>query len=213
MTTFAYKNLTISGLPGSGSTTLLRNLKDKLSSEGWRGFSGGEFMRTYAQEKGLFEEKGGLHHNANHYEDEFDRTVDFGMREKLGSEEKWILESWLSGFMAQGIPGVLKVLVVCSNEAIKIDRVVNRDGVSVAEAKHNMKQRYEENTQKWIRLYGQQWQEWVVSTNRVPAASPIDFWHPNLYDVVIDTFSHDKDETAQLVLDTLQGKKMPEKIT
>ena len=47
-----YKNITISGLPGAGSTTLLFRLKKELDFEGWKGFSGGEFMRTYAEEKG-----------------------------------------------------------------------------------------------------------------------------------------------------------------
>lgn len=90
---FAYRNITISGLPGSGSTTLLNLLKehDLLKVTGWSGFSGGEFMRVYAKEKGLFQEHAGLHHDASHYEDEFDRQVDYGMREKLTDEQGWII--------------------------------------------------------------------------------------------------------------------------
>jgi cytidylate kinase len=49
---FAYTNITISGLPGCGSTTLLKGLKEALQFDGWKGFSGGEFMREYAKEKG-----------------------------------------------------------------------------------------------------------------------------------------------------------------
>lgn len=204
----AYKNITISGLPGSGSTTLLKMLKahNDLKFEGWTGFNGGEFMRAYAKEKGLFKEKGNLHHSAAHYEDDFDREVDMGMREKLMHEDHWILESWLSGFMAQQVPGTLKVLMECSDKAVKVDRVVNRDGVTADEAIENMHNRYIENLTKWTRMYEKEWQEWVVTPGTVSAEDPIDFWRPELYDVVIDTYSHNQQETLQIVLDAINKK-------
>lgn len=199
-----YRNITISGLPGCGSTTLLKSLKEELAAEGWRGFSGGEFMREYAKEKGLFNEGSGHHHDSRHYEDDFDRQVDFGMREKLMEEDKWILEAWISGFFAQDVPGVLKVLMTCSDDAVRVDRIVNRDGVHVDEAKKNMQERYDANLAKWSRLYGEQWNEWLVKTGRVKAEDKIDFWRPDLYDVVIDTYSQNKEETLQTVLNAIK---------
>lgn len=200
-----YRNVTISGFPGCGSTTLLNLLREELKFAGWSGFSGGEFMRAYALEKGLFKEQGGLHHSAAHYEDDFDRQIDYGMREKLQSQEKWIIESWLSGFLAQGVPGVLKVLMICSDEAVRIDRVVNRDKVTAEEAKHNMHARYNENFTKWSRMYAKEWNEWVVEAGKVPAGAPIDFWNENLYDVVIDTYGTNQQQTLEIVLNRLQG--------
>ncbi len=199
---FAYKNITISGLPGSGSTTLLKGLKDSqlLKFHHWSGFSGGEFMRAYAEEKGLFHKKGDLHHDASHYEDEFDRTVDFGMREKLQKEEHWILESWLSGFMAQGVPDTLKVLMTCSNKAVKIDRIVNRDKVTPDDALENMNSRYKANLEKWQRMYATEWEQWVVQAGRAKASEPIDFWREDLYDLIIDTYSNNQQESLELVL-------------
>lgn len=201
-----YKNITISGLPGCGSTTLLTGLRelDTMRIDGWKGFSGGEFMRAYAVEKGLFDEKSGHHHSSAHYEDDFDRTVDFGMREKVSEESHWILESWLSGFMAQQVDGVLKVLMTCSDDAVRIDRIVNRDAVDATAAKENMRQRYEENLAKWQRMYAQEWQKWVVETGVMSANDPIDFWHPNLYDIVIDTYSVNKTQSVETVLDAIQ---------
>jgi len=32
----------------------------------------------------------------------------------------------------------------------------------------------------------------------------IDFWRPELYDLVIDTFSNNKEKTLQLVLDAIK---------
>ncbi len=203
---FKYKNITISGLPGSGSTTLLNLLKDneELKFAGWTGFSGGEFMRVYAKEKGLFQEKAGLHHSSADYEDEFDRKVDMGIREKLTNEKGWIIESWLSGFMAQGVKGTLKILVFCSDKAVKVDRVVNRDRVTANEAIENIHKRYLENLTKWQRMYSKEWQEWVVKTGKVKSNDVIDFWRANLYDVVIDTYSKNQQETLQVVIDAIK---------
>lgn len=206
-TTGPYYNITISGLPGCGSTTMLNALKQLLSPHGWRGFSGGEFMRAYAQEKGLWDKHNAAHHNAEVYADEFDREVDFGVREKLQEQKQWIIESWLSGFMAQGLPGVLKILMVCHSDEIRIDRVMNRDQVSVEEAKQNTLDRYQTNLKKFTRLYQQQWQEWLVTTGKLPAEEPIDFWRAELYDLVIDTYTLSKEESVERVLAALKGEQ------
>ncbi len=204
-----FRNITISGLPGSGSTTLLNLLREHpmFKFQGWTGFSGGEFMRSYAAEKGLLDEQGQLHHTAEAYGDDFDREVDMGMRTKLQNQEKWIIESWLSGFMAQGVPSVFKILLKCSNTAVKVDRIVNRDSVSPDEAIANMNRRYKINQAKWRRMYKNEWQEWVVSTGIRKAIDQIDFWHPDLYDLVIDTYSTNQKETLNLVLDAIEEKK------
>lgn len=205
-TSSAYRNITISGLPGCGSTTLLNSLREELKFSGWKGFSGGEFMRAYASEKGLFDAKNTLHHSAAVYSDDFDLQVDMGMREKLKKEEKWIIESWLSGFLAQGVDGVLKVLMMCSDDAVRIDRIVNRDRVTADKAKHNMRERYDANLKKWSRMYASQWQDWVVKPGTVSANDPIDFWRPDLYDLVIDTYSMNQVETLKAVLNAIKKK-------
>lgn len=202
-----YKNITISGLPGCGSTTLLGMLRDKLKYAGFTGFSGGEFMRAYAAEKGLFDAGSKAHHSALVYSDDFDRQVDMGIREKLSSEEGWIIESWLSGFMAQNIPRTLKILMVCSDDAVRIDRIVNRDEISIEEAKNNALTRYLDNLSKWQRMYKKEWDEWLVKTGKVPADAELDFWRPDIYDLVIDTYSHNQQETLKLALDAIKKKK------
>ena len=195
-----YKNITISGLPGGGSTVLAKKLEKIL---GWEYFCGGDFMRAYAIEQGLFDEGGNLHHDATVYDDEFDRKVDFGMRDKLEESEGNILDAWLSGFMAQQVKGTLKVLVLCSDDAVRVDRIVNRDKVNVSDAKKHIFEREEKNFIKWSRLYKEEWQEWVVKQGTVKPDDEIDFWQANLYDLVIDTFSYSKDETLKKVLEEL----------
>lgn len=204
---FVYKNITISGIPGAGSTTLLSQLKDALQFDKWTGFSGGEFMRAYAAENNLFDHKLKLHHSSMAYGEEFDREVDMGMRKKLEKEERWIIESWLSGFMAQQVEGTLKVLMICPDEAIRIDRVVNRDDVTVAQTKANMHKRYVENLQKWSNMYAKEWKEWVVKPGTLKADDPIDFWRPELYDVIVNTYSLNKEQALKKVLNALKKKK------
>jgi len=201
--TYRVNNITLSGLPGCGSTTLLNLLREDMKFDGWKGFSGGEFMRAYAEEKGLFDHSAGYHHDSRHYEDDFDRKVDMGMREKLEVEEKWVIESWLSGFMAQQVPKVCKVLLTCSDDAVRIDRIVNRDAVTADVAKKNMQERYEANLSKWARMYDQQWQDWVIKPGTLKTSDPIDFWHPDLYDIVIDTYSHNQQQALEIVLNAI----------
>jgi len=204
---YNYKNVTISGLPGSGTTTLMKLLKEELKFDGWKGFSGGEFMRQYAVEKGLYDDQQKIHHDAEAYSDDFDRQIDLGIREKLQVEEHWIIESWLSGFMAQNLPHVLKILVVCSEDAVRIDRIVNRDEVDIETAKKHLIDRYQTNLNKWKRMYGEEWRKWVVEAGSATADEPIDFWRPDLYDVVIDTFSNNKQQALKLALDAIIKKQ------
>lgn len=200
-----YYNITISGLPGAGSTTLLNHLKDDLAVAGWKGFSGGEFMRAYAEEKGLFKKENKFHHSATDYEDEFDRQVDYGIREKLSQEKNWIIESWLSGFLAQGVPGVLKVLMICSDKAVKVDRLINRDQFTAEEAIAHIEKRYNQNLTKWRRLYAQEWQQWVVKAGGAKNHDPIDFWRRNLYDLIIDTYSLNQEQATLAVINALKA--------
>jgi cytidylate kinase len=201
---YAYKNITISGLPGNGSTTLLNSLREHLKFDGWKGFSGGEFMRSYAAEKGLFDEHQSLHHDATVYDETFDRQVDLGIREKLQTEDYWIIESWLAGFMAQGVPDTLKILVTCSDDAVRVDRIVNRDQISPQEAKHHIHERKLKNQTKWQRMYAAEWQQFVVAAGKATASDPIDFWRPDLYDKVIDTYSTNQADALQAVLNAIK---------
>lgn len=188
-----YRNITVSGKVATGTSTLARLLEEKL---GWKYWSGGEFFRSYCKEHNIPLEEKSL------TEDAVERQVDFGMREKLLKGDKNLFEAWLAGFVAQQIPGVLKVLLVCDDN-LRVDRFVNREASSIEEAIAHIKRREQENLKKWSRLYAGEWKEWVVKPGTLPADAEIDFWHPKLYDVVIDTFSSSKEETLQKVLDAL----------
>lgn len=174
-----YRNIAISGKICAGATTLATLLQQKLDSD-WQSWSGGQIVRDFVKKNSLSLE------NSSQRPADFDRQIDEEIKRKLRDEDHLIIESWLSGFDAQGIAGVLKVLLVCSNEALRIDRLVNREGLTVEQAKEHLKTREQENILHWQKLYG-----------------PYDFWDPQNFDLVIDTYSHSKEETLREVLGKL----------
>lgn len=186
-----FRNLTISGKVAVGSTTLFKGLKEVLSPQGWQFFSVGSFTRDYAVKHHLFPKESKNHHSATVYSDDFDRYVDNLVKTKLKQENKLAIEADLAGFFARGIPEVLKILLVC-DDVLRVDRLVNRDQITVEEAKHHLKMREEENLRKWQRLYGK-----------------YDFWDNKYYDLTIDTYRHSPKETLKLVLQALGYQNKP----
>lgn len=183
---FKYSSIAISGRPGAGRSTLLKNLKPIVEPLGWEIFSGGDWARRYAIESGAHKANDPRHHKATDYGDEIDHQIDEAMQKKLSDPNTHVaVESWIAGWNMRGLNHVLKVLLMC-DDALRIDRVVNRDNLSVEEAKGHLRDREETNVGKWKRMYGVE-----------------DFWDPKHYDLVINTYSHGPAETLDLVLQAL----------
>jgi len=184
--TLKYASIAISGRPGAGRSTLLKNLTPILTSLGWETFSGGDWARQFAIKTGKHNPDDITHHSATDYGDEIDHQIDAAMRKKLSDPAVHIaVESWIAGWNMRGLKHVLKVLLMC-DDALRIDRVVNRDNISVGEAKKHLWEREEKNLAKWKRMYG-----------------VTDFWDSKYYDLVINTYSHGPLETLDLVLQAL----------
>ena len=177
-----YTNITISGKIASGTTTLAKNVREILQ---WKYVNAGFIQREWDRQHNHNENAQG----ASSRPDEHEREVDAMTKKMLASEQHIIYEAWLAGFMAQGIDKVLKVLLYCSQDSIRIDRVVNRENITIDEAKHRIKQREEENIAKWKKLYGD-----------------YEFWDTKYYDLIIDTYASGPMETAGIVLDKLGYK-------
>jgi len=183
---FKYSSIAIAGPPGAGRSTLLKNLRPYLEPLQWEFFSGGEWARQFAIESGKHDAKDVTHHKATDYGDDIDFKIDVSLREKLTYNTVHVaVESWIAGWNMRGLKHVLKVLLMC-DDSLRIDRVVNRDTLTVVDAKKHLREREEANMTKWKRMYG-------VS----------DFWDPKYYDLVINTYSHGPTETVDLVLQAL----------
>jgi len=183
-----YTSIAISGRPGAGRSTLLRNLKTIVEPLGWETFSGGDWARQFAIQSGNHDANDITHHKATDYGEDIDHKIDLALREKLSNKENHVaVESWIAGWNMRGLPHVLKVLLMC-DDALRIDRVVNRDNLTVEDAKLHLKGREDANLGKWSKMYN------------VP---PEDFWDPKHYDLVINTYSHGPMEALNLVLQAL----------
>lgn len=177
-----YKNITVSGKVAVGTTTLSRNLQTIL---GWKHINAGFIQREYDRKHDIHENMQG----AASRSDEHEKSIEAMTKKMLGEEEHLIYEAWLSGFVAREIPGVLKVLLYCSHDEVRVDRVMNRENVSVENAIKWIRQREGENIEKWKKLYGDH-----------------DFWDPKYYDLAIDTYTCGPMETMGKVLDKLKFK-------
>lgn len=181
------RNITISGRIGTGATTLAKKLAENL---GWDMVEGGQIMRRIQKEIGASVSE------TNKRPDHFDLEYEEMVKKILKEEEKRIIQSHLAGYDAQGIEGVFKILLVCEDEngkdkeEVRIDRLVNRDKISVDAAKNEVEEREEKNLEKWRRLYANDDQSWV-------------YWNNDYYDLVINTYSHSSDQTLKSALEVL----------
>ncbi|PIP63590.1 hypothetical protein CO165_01875 [Candidatus Roizmanbacteria bacterium CG_4_9_14_3_um_filter_33_18] len=174
-----FRLITISGKIAVGTTTLTKNLVNSLH---WKHINIGAIQRNHDRRCKFKEnEMGALSRTDDH-----EKKIDAITQQMLKVEKEIIYEGWLTGFFARSYKDVLKVLLICSHDDIRVDRVANRDNVSVEEAKHWIKQRENENTDKWKRLYGE-----------------YNFWDPKYFDLVINTYKTGPLETLGKVLDQI----------
>ena len=185
------RNITISGRIASGSTTLANGLSEKL---GWKHVEGGNiFWEKVRVRLGLHQK------DTNKRPDAEDQIFDDELKKMLKSQNNLIVETKLAGFNAQGIPGVYKILLVCEDEKgkdhidIRIDRLLNREQLSVDEAKAEILEREKNDLEKWRRMYAGSDKTWV-------------YWDKKYYDLVVNTYSHNKEESLTYVLQNLGVK-------
>lgn len=176
-----FENIAISGGVAVGTTTLMENLKPYLEPYNWKFKPVGQFVREYTKENVL--------PLASLVSDDFDREIERKVFETLRNEKNWVVEAWLAGFMSRDLTNTLRILLYCSENSLRVDRLANRDKVSVEEAKKFLKLREEKNIKKWQRIYGN-----------------YDFFNKKYYHLVIDTYSSGQHETVGKVLDALGYK-------
>jgi cytidylate kinase len=183
------RNITVSGRIASGASTLAARLAKIL---GWKFLDGGKLFRKYYHEQG-FE----LATATGKSPDEVDLDFEKRVRKMLEEQSHQIVQSHLAGFTAQGVAGVFKILVLCEDfhghdkMDVRIDRLVNRDRRKVEEAKREVIERERVNLTKWRRLYASDDPGWV-------------YWDKKYYDLVVNTFTHNPEESIDLVLEKLR---------
>jgi cytidylate kinase len=184
--------ITVSGRIGAGSTSLAKHLAQIL---GWKHLEGGEIFWEAVRKKLNLAPK-----DTDLRPDEEDVLFEERQKEILQHEKHIVLESKLAGFCAKDMPDVFRVAVVCEDAAgqdqpeIRIDRLVNREHISTEDAKAEVLEREINDLSKWRRLYADNDSDWT-------------YWDKKYYNLVVNTFSHNQEESLSLVVDAIGYKK------
>lgn len=155
-----YQKITISGKICTGKSSLFRTLVEKLH---WPTFASGAYFRQYAKEHQL------VLNDAAEQNKNVTMEVDMMVKRKLSEEGNLLLDAWLGGILADDLPGVLKVLLVCDDQE-RFKRFAKRENVSPEEAKKEVLQRD---------------RSWFEKVRVIHERD--DFFDPKNYNLVIDT--------------------------
>jgi cytidylate kinase len=168
--------ITISGLPGSGTTTVSKLVAEAL---GLDRLPGGEVFRQMAAEAGMSLAEFGAH--AQDHPD-IDRELDDRLAARA-ARGGCVIESRLAGWLAtrEGLVAV-RVWVDCDDE-VRAARVARRDGSTLAEARADNEARSALERARYQAVYG------------------IDLDDRSTYDLVLDSTSTPAEGMAEVIVD------------
>ncbi len=170
--------ITISGHPGSGTSTLVKGI---CKSKGWSSLNGGDIFRQEAKNRGLslseFEKICS--------EDPIvDKSLDEILQKHIADPNGYeVLESRLCGWWAYKMDiDCLRIWLHASEEA-RAMRVVNREGLTIEEATSNNKERTKVDKIRFEEMYG------LNPEDETPYTHIIDASNMNAEEVLIHTLA------------------------
>lgn len=162
--------ITISGPPGSGTSTLSKMLSAHLNMEL---ISIGDIFRKMAEERCMSLEEFGLLAKCN---EDVDRKLDEEQKKIAGEKDNIILEGRLSGFL---VDAHLKVWLKAPIE-VRAERIAQREGKSVPKAMEETSEREECERERYLKYYN------------------IDIKDLSVYDLVIDSSKWNPEEISEI---------------
>lgn len=170
--------IAISGAPGTGTTTLARNLAGEL---GLKWINSGEIFRRIASEKNVsvrelnrLAEKG----------PEIDYLIDDAQK-ALARDGSGVFEGRLSGHL---LPADLKVLLK-TDLKVRAERIAKRESKLLEDAMHETRGREESEGRRYMKYYN------------------IDISDCSVYDLVVDTGKFDERGTFSIVLAAAKARQ------
>lgn len=163
--------ITISGLPGSGKTTVARLVAQTLGLEH---VYAGDIFRRQAEAAGLSLDEYQRRAETDH---SIDRALDAQMRERARRGNA-VLEGRLAAFMADeaGVP-TLRVFLDAS-EGVRANRIADREGGDAPARRREIQAREASDARRYREIYG------------------VDYHDPLRYDLVLQTDGRAPEEVA-----------------
>jgi predicted cytidylate kinase len=173
--------VTISGLPGSGKTTVARLVARTLGLEH---VYAGNIFRRQAEASGLSLEE---YLRRAEQDSSIDRELDRQMEARAATGDA-VLEGRLAAFMAEraGVPA-LKVFLDAS-EAVRARRISGREGGGAAERLREIQAREASDHRRYLDLYG------------------VDYHDLARYDLVMETDRGTPEEIAQAIVEQARAR-------
>jgi predicted cytidylate kinase len=172
--------ITISGLPGTGKTTVAKLLEQRL---GLRYVYSGEIFRNLAQKHQMSLEEFGRYCESHR---EIDEELDHYQLDIL-RKGNVIVEGRLSGWLAyQNQIPALKVLLYADID-VRAGRIVKREQGNLKKRKREILKREKSEATRYKNYYG------------------IDISDTSIYDVMIDTGDKPPEQIMEIILQHLRG--------
>ena len=175
--------VTVSGHPGSGTSTLVRSL---CEVKGWSSINGGDIFREEARRRNLsLEAFSKLCIDDEKIDLDLDQELQRRMTMENGPE---VVESRLAGWWAHRLDIDCVRIWLEVNEDERAIRVVNREGGNIDTQRAKGIERMEADAARYLRLYG------IDMDSREP------------YDCVIDGTNQRADEVLAATISYLEDK-------
>lgn len=173
--------ITISGLPGSGKTTVARLVAGDLGLEH---VYAGNIFRQQAEAQGL-----SLEEYVRRAENDptIDRELDHQM-ELRAARGQAVLEGRLAAFMADRAGAEALKVFLDASEAVRAERISGREGGGAAERLREIQMRETSDHRRYLHLYG------------------VDYHDRSRYDLVMETDRRAPDDLARAIVDKARAR-------
>ncbi|MDY6775656.1 MAG: AAA family ATPase [Halobacteria archaeon] len=164
--------ITVSGPPGSGTTTASRALAPEFDMDH---VSSGDVFRSLAKEHGV---SLGEFNQIAEEDPEIDKEIDLRQKEIGEERDNIILEGRLSGWMVEDAD--LKVWLKAPFDE-RVRRVSDREDVNTETAREELRQREESEAKRYQEIHG------------------IDISDLSVYDLVVDTSKWNAENVTEII--------------